>query len=69
MREVRHKFQMMGKQNHVVWLMKRLSLNDLEPFDLHPAGCRRLAIGLSVGLGHFYLGMGENHAKNGDGEG
>jgi hypothetical protein len=24
--------------------MKRLSLNDLGPFDLHPAGCRRLAL-------------------------
>jgi hypothetical protein len=46
---------MMGKQNHVVWLMKRLSLNDLGPFDLHPAGCRRLAIGLSVGVRHIYL--------------
>jgi hypothetical protein len=24
--------------------MKQLSLNDPAPFDLHPAGCRRLAI-------------------------
>jgi len=48
----------MGKQNHGVWLRKRLSLNDLAPFNLHPAGCRRLAIGLSVGVRHIYLAKG-----------
>jgi hypothetical protein len=44
---------MRGKQSHAASLRKRLSLNDLAPFNLHPAGCRRLAIGISVEVWHI----------------
>jgi hypothetical protein len=36
-----------------------LSRDDLAPFNLHPAGCRRLAIEISVGVRHIYLGKGQ----------
>ena len=55
MREDRRKFLMRGKQNHGAWPGRQYSLNDLLPFLLHPAGCRRLTSGLSVGARHIYL--------------